>query len=796
MNKIYFQLIAATLLTLASRPVSAQEIREGVPQRPTAVVTNLQTGVVTTNEQNGVGVGGIEVNADQLEYFQTQQLIIGRGHVVIIRAQQRMMADFVKVHTDTQVAEARGNVILDRQGTVWRGEDLVYNFKTQQGEFGTFVAYYEPFFVRADDSQRVSTNEFLLHNATFTTCDGDDPKFYMRSNEARILDGTTLKAYSVVPYLYGVPFFWLPYWKRSLDPEDVTFYIEPGYSSHWGAFALTGYGFRLADNLRAVTHVDVRSMRGVGLGEDLHWKDPAPDIRVTFTNTIEVTNMVVTPQGTNMVLATTNQIRQTTYKDKKYEGMFSAYYVNDPNPFLHEYEDRTGMVTDQRYRLKLQDSRALTTNDSSLVDLNYLSDPYVLEDFLDDEFQAGVQPENRVSLMHNGGTYSAGLLANVRLNDFFQNINRLPEADLNVNQTELGDTPFYYESQNSAAFLQSVYPTTNGTPTAANYSAFRLDTTHTLYYPTRSFDFLSIIPRAVYDGTFYSKTYTTMTTTNVTVLTNMVVTPQGTNMVLATTNQVTQTVLNNGSGLRNLPQLGVETSFKAFKVLSDEPTGIGRDVGLRHIAEPYANYTYQPTPNLEPDELPQFDAVDQLTMQHNLQLGLINQLQTKRRGYPENLIDANVYTYWEIEKPAGSNDFSDVYTVTRVRPTDWLMMDFDAAYNPYTSQFDKFNTQIAILAEDESRLSLEYLYTENSQDQIATELMLFPRDHWSFKFYCRYDIANSQMQEHSYLLQHKNDCYGIGLGLRRLENETIVYCQLWLSAFPQMIANLGGGGTP
>jgi lipopolysaccharide assembly outer membrane protein LptD (OstA) len=737
------------LFTLALRPVAAQEIREGVPPPRGAV----------TNEQAGVGLGGIEVNADQLEYFQAQQLIVGRGHVMIVRGRERLTADFVKAHTDTQVVEARGNVTLDREGGVWRGEELTYNFKTHQGEFGAFAAYLDPFFVRADDSQRATTNEFVLRNATFTTCDGDDPQFYMRAGTARILDGVTLKAYGVVPHLWGVPFFWLPYWTRSLAPEAVTFYFVPGYSSRMGAFALTGYGYFLADNLRGITHVDVRTRRGVGVGQDLLWKDPQPE--------------------------------------RKYEGSLRGYYINDQNPFFDDDEKayRASTTRPQRYRVRLMDTRRLTDRDGLFMDANYVSDPYVLEDFFDEEFRHSVQPENRLSLMHRGDFYSAGLLANGRLNNFYENIDRLPEANLDVYQLKLGDTPLYYESQNSAAFLRHVYPESTDTNAPAypkDYDAFRMDSSHMLYYPTRHFNFLSVIPRAGYRGTYYSQTYTTITTTNISVLTNTVITATGTNQVLTTTNQLVQTLREQGAGLRNLPQLGVETSFKAFKVLDDGPTGIGRDRGLRHVAEPYADYTFQPTPNLRPDDLPQFDAVDRLDMENNVRFGMRNKLQTKRRGYVHNLVDADVYTYYRVEQAAPTdNEFSDIYTLTRLRPLDWLMVDFDAAFNPYNTEFDSFNTQLALLAEDESRLAIEHRYTKEANNLVSGELMLFPRDRWSFRVYGRYDVDDTQWQEHSYLVQHKNDCLGLGLGLRRLENETMFWAQLWLTAFPQMMADMG-----
>jgi lipopolysaccharide assembly outer membrane protein LptD (OstA) len=738
------QLIAAALALLALARAPAQEIREGLR-------------AAKTNEQASVGIQSVTVDADQMEYFQEQHLIVGRGHVVIERGNERLLADYVKVHTDTEQVEARGNITLDREGSVWRGEELVYNFRTHQGDFGAFVAFYEPFFVRADESKRVATNEFVLHNATITSCDGDDPQFKMQAGEARILDGSTLKAYNAVPYLFGIPFFWLPYWQRSLDPEIVTFYLVPGYSSRLGGFALAGLGYRLGNGVRGITRLDQYSHRGTGVGQDIIWKDPK--------------------------------------KDKKYEGILRGYWIDDANPFYHaNSEEREPTTTNQRYRLQLKHTQSLSDRDGMMMDANYLSDPFVMEDFFDKEYRNEVQPENRLSVMHRGDSFSAGLLANVRLNDFYENINRLPEANFEVNQLKLGNTPFYYESQNTAGFLQHVYPksTDTNSATRASYDAFRLDTLHTLYYPTRNFDFLNIMPRVRYEGTLYSKSYATQITTNLTVLSTPVITAKGTNTVLTTTNTITQTMVDNGAGMRHLPQFGVESSFKAFGVITEGPTGIGRDVGLRHVAEPYVNYTFQPEPNLLPGELPQFDAVDGLNMEHDIQLGMRNKLQTKRRGYVQNLVDFDVYTYYRFENPAGvTNDFSNIMSLTRLRPCDWLMLDLDATFNPYTSEFESFNTQFALFDEDASRIAVEHRYTKEINNLISLEIMLFPQDRWSFRVYGRYDLDNSQMQEHSYLIQHKNDCISVGLGLRRLDNETMVWLQFWLTAFPQMAADLG-----
>ncbi|MCX6995818.1 MAG: hypothetical protein NTV49_01720 [Kiritimatiellaeota bacterium] len=700
---------AALCLLLGALSASAQQIGEGLPPaRTPPAVTNAAV--------RAPGAAGIEVNADQLEFLQDTRTAVGRGHVVITRGADRMTADYAELRTDTEEAHARGNLTFDRAGQIWRGEELTYNFKTGQGDFGAFSSYTEPFFIRADESRRVSPNEFLMKNVTVTTCDGDEPQFYLQAKQAKIVNGITLKAYGVVPHLGGLPIFYMPYWTRSLEPEAMSFDLLPGYSSRMGAFVLGAASYKVATDVRGTTHLDYRAKRGVGFGQDFRWKDRAPE--------------------------------------QSYRGEARVYYLHDRQPFYDADEEayRQGTTDQQRYRLRLQDARSLSDRDGLYVEGNFLSDPYVVEDFFDNEFRNSLQPENRVSLMHRGDNYSAGLLLNGRLNDFYENIDRLPEASLDVYRMRLGETPFYYESHNTASFLRHVYPKntdTNAPATPdASYDAFRLDTGHTVYYPTRHFDFLNVTPRAGYRGTFYSKTYTTVISTNLVSVTNITTTATSTNSTITTTNQVENTLREMGASLRSLPELGVATSFKAFKVLNPGPTGIGHDVGLRHVAEPYADYTFRPKPNLEPADLPQFDEVDQLGMENDVRLGMRNKLQTQRRNAVHNLVDADVYTFYRVEKPPGtSNDFDNIYFLTRLRLVDWLMLDFDGVFDPYQGQFTSFNTQLAFLTEDQSRLAIEHRYTRDSLNLLSGELTLFPNREWSFRLYARYDLEGRQLQD-------------------------------------------------
>jgi lipopolysaccharide assembly outer membrane protein LptD (OstA) len=688
---------------------------------------------------------GTEVNAESLEYLDDRKMLIGTGSVVVQQGADTLSADYMTINTVSQDLYARGRVVFRSADRLWQGEELRYNLKTKEGDFGEFKAYVAPYYITAKESRRVSANEYELKHVTITTCPGDDPEYVVHAREATLKDGTRLRAKGVIFYYGIVPFFYLPSMARKLDAHDTYFEFVPGYSSRQGAFLLSAYNYRMTDALKGRTHLDYRTERGVGVGQDFLWRDP----------------------GTN----------------RNYEGGFQAYYADDNEPFRDaEDEEKYGdLVDNERYRLRLDHYHSLSDRDYTITELNYMSDPNVTRDFFDKEYRYEAQPENRATLTHRGDKYAAGLLLDGRLNDFYENVNRLPEVTLDAQRMRLGDSPFYYDTENSASYLERVYPDGSN---KEDYDAFRVDSRHTLYYPTRQFGFLNVIPRTGYRGTFYSDTISVGTVSNVVISTDS-------NNVSTVTNVTEVVVDEGGSDVRNLYEIGLETSYKAFKTW-DDLIVLNDGDGLRHVAEPYADYTYNPKPNLRPGELPQFDRIDQLDKRHDIQLGMRNKLQTRKRGFVHDIVDVDVFTFYRIETlTEEQEDFSDIYFDAELRLMDRWPIDFDGQYDPYSGEFRTFNTQLAYLFDDASTVSLEYRHRQDEQDLFSTELILFPNARWSFQLYGRYEAESNRIEEHSYFVQHTTDCVGYGLGFKQVDDDEQVWFHIWLTAFPQSSINLG-----
>ena len=290
---------------------------------------------------------GTEVTADSLEYLQDKKLMIGTGNVVVKQGADTLSADYMTLQTETQDAYARGNVVYRRGANVWQGQELKYNLKTRQGDFGQFNASIFPYFITAKSSKRISTNEMLLNDVTITTCAGDDPEYMIKAREARLIDNNRIKAKGVTLNYRGLPFFYLPKLARRLDAHDTWFEFVPGYSSRNGFYLLSAYNFRMGRQALGTTHVDYRSNRGFGVGQDFAWE-------------------------------ATNEL---------YSGNFSAYYADDDEPFKNaEEEAQYGAVEDnERYRLKLSDFHTVSERDYLITELKDLSDQNVVKEFVDEE---------------------------------------------------------------------------------------------------------------------------------------------------------------------------------------------------------------------------------------------------------------------------------------------------------------------------------------------------------------------------------------------------------------------------
>ncbi len=679
----------------------------------------------------------IEVDAEgAIDYDKTSGRITASDNVVITCGKDVLRADRVLVDINSGDAYALGNVMLMRGAEKMTGAKLHYNFRTRVSSMDAPTVESAPFQILADKVERTSDNTYALHNAKVTTCIYKHPHshYHVRAKNIKVVPNESLTAKGAVWYFGRVPCFYMPYWYQSLD-EQSGFRFYPGYRSQWGAYLLSSYRHRLSPHLQAEHRLDYRTERGLAVGEDLKWK-----VEDGF-------------------------------------GDLSLYYLDDDKPMPDDRPLDAALIESERYRMRLRHTQGFDERTQMRLQLEYVSDLTVRRDFFEREYRRARQPENYLALAHRREDFTVTALANMRLNDFYSNVNRLPEVSLDVFRRQLANSSVYYESESSVSGLERVWPEDSGDE---DYSAFRLDTSHMLYQPRQLDGWLNLIPRAGYRATYYTEAPETRTTG-------------------PTTNLVTTQVAGDAL-LRHAFEVGSEVSYKAFKTLV--PAGDGQPP-WRHVVEPYANYSLRFEPNVLPGELYQFDSVDTLGELHLFRLGVRNKFQTKRDSRAVDAADVNLYTTLQLNADDDDPVLDFIMLDSEFRPAAWMLLEIDGAYSLEDSLLARLNSRFSLIRKDLWRIGVEHRFRDSESNLLAADATLNPNREWGFNVFGRYEFEESRLEEQGGYVQRKLDCLGIRVGGSVLpgytrtdgterDDEYRVLLEIWLTAFPEV--GLGSGG--
>lgn len=658
----------------------------------------------------------IDISADNFT-VQEGGWVTATGNVLVRQADSQITADTIKVNKTTGEIVAEGNVILVREGQgATRSDRLEFNYKTGEGVTPGLDVEAGPFRVISKESRRLADGSYLLNDVQVTTCTNDPSSFHycVHAANALFMPEQFVVMNGASSYFMGVPFFYFPKVKRSLV-DHFGWRFVPGYETDWGAYLLSTYKRQLVDfggehhdSLDSYTHIDYRTERGFALGEDIGW------------------HFGDSSQGGHY-------------------GRIGIYGIFDDDPMNEDFdrEPQRDEVEDTRYRATLAHKSTLTESDTLAIRTSFFSDSYVMEDFYEDEFKELGQPESYATYTHIDEGWSGGIGVYQRANKFYDAVNRLPEIWLDVMNTQIGQTPFYYESESSGGFLKrdfADYDNSDNT-VADSYDSLRVDTRHTIYLPEKFFGFLSVVPRAAYRGTYYGTTYNEVKEEHF----------DGTNTTVSTRYD------DDGSGLRSLFELGFETSFKAYGLYEDEA---GR---IRHIVEPYINYTFIPEPNLRPFELPQFDSIDKLDKANFARVGLRQYLQRKVDNKTVNRIDADIYGIYDIEDANGESGLRTLGIDSEFRPTDSIKVELDATYDANESEIDYVDLWMTLWQGDRWEAAGEFYYRPDICAQYTGALKFNFSEQWGAKIYARFDSELSRMEEISGYLQYNLDCLSFRL---------------------------------
>ena len=563
-----------------------------------------------------------------------------RDNVAIHVGDTDIYADRAKYNSATHDVEVEGNVRIYRGIHLYVCESGIYNVDTKEIHARNMRGDYPPYFVAGEDIAVLSDNETIVKNGTFTTDDSADPSFHLRAKTVRIYENDRVVFQNVSFYIGKVPVFWWPYLYQSLD-DAFSFSISPAYLSSWGPSLLTQVTFPITDEIHGRVRLDYRVRRGEALGFETEVKHG---------------------------------------KDKESYAKLKTYFLQDQNPELNRTNLPRGSIPTSRYRVSFQD-RTYFTEDHDLyatVNVTKLSDAFVLQDFYQSEFRFDPQPDNVIAVTKTNPFYTLSAIGRFQANSFFDTTERLPEVVLDIKRHALFGGPIFYEGETGVADLHRNFARNSG---FEDYGTFRADTFHQLAYPNTYFGWLSVVPRVGFRATYYGETRDLGSTIFIPDDENPF-TPQFLRPNL------TQPVVSGGDAVRTVLNSGVEASFKLSRAWEDaQSRWLGLD-GLRHIIQPFTNFSYvsdsspdpasilqfdrfQPSTQLSPIDFPQFTSIDSIDDWKIWRVGVRNRLQTRRDDLTVSWLELETYIDVNFSNPFDKTQYSNLFNRLRFTPVPW-----------------------------------------------------------------------------------------------------------------------------
>lgn len=189
----------------------------------------------------------------------------------IIKGQTRMTADTACYKAVEDQVTAQGHVNMWRFGDRYKGDALQLQLDSGQGwllhpEYRLELNNAQG---KANRIDFISTDEAVVTDGTYSTCEGPNPDWYLKSDTLRLDSGRDVgQAGKTIVYFKGVPIIGTPAMSFSLSGARRSGWLPPvpGVSSKGGAELLVPYYFNIAPNRDLTIFPRLIATRGLQMG--------------------------------------------------------------------------------------------------------------------------------------------------------------------------------------------------------------------------------------------------------------------------------------------------------------------------------------------------------------------------------------------------------------------------------------------------------------------------------------------------------------------------------------------------
>lgn len=216
------------------------------------------------------------------------------GNAMLRRGDLVIKADRLEYDQSSNLAKARGNVLINRAGNVYEGPLLELQLDTYAGFFNQPRYHFltTDAHGQADRVDFIDDKRALIHNASYTTCrrlpgPGWMPDWILRAATISLDNEEDVgRATNALLSFKGVPLLPIPYLSFPLSDKRKSGWMPPtlGLDNVNGAEVAIPYYWNIAPNRDATFTPTVMSKRGVNLGSEFRYLEPdyAGQVRLDY----------------------------------------------------------------------------------------------------------------------------------------------------------------------------------------------------------------------------------------------------------------------------------------------------------------------------------------------------------------------------------------------------------------------------------------------------------------------------------------------------------------------------------
>ncbi len=706
--------------------------------------------LVGAQEEGTDAIPDLVAEGDQLEFRVEENLAIYRGNVKVNYQGFELHADEAHLNRETLDVEAIGNVRILHENAVTYGDHATGNLRTRGFEFTAFQGTFGKWTFKGTGASRTPDGAYTVRDVAMSMCED----WWLHASEVVHRENGDFRARNVTWRLMGAPLMYLPVLTGNTNDQLGSWRLRAGHQSDWGFYIMLARAWELGELGETELGIEYRTARGVALRNE---------------TTIRTENSFTEWLAYGML--DSDPLTERTINGQDYNNRFEA--------------------EEERYRLKLYHEQSFTPGLMFRGKIDAISDNDMLLEFFRDEYDIYPEPASFADLTYLDDRFILSAHYRQRVNDFFTSVERLPELRLDLPRQALLGSNLHYQGSTSFARLHAQWrdydlPRSDGAE-FDDYDAWRFDTLHMFYYPLR-LDWLNIVPRAGVRYTRYSdSSYSPLSDLQI----EQSFTADDPRADMNENGTVFNFDNDGGTLNRTLLELGTEISFKTSRTMHNYQSERWRIDGLRHVVEPYLNYTYISDPD-DREHIYYFDQVDRILETNMLRAGVKQRLQTRRNQRIYTL--ARLENYVDFHFDPQEDDLpreGDIGTVLQVNPVeqvslwleslvgydDWRMNVLNVGATYYHKDFWRVGLGYLLRNDYRSRYltsmgsdlteviseTIPHSYTENHNLQLTFGINLTPSVRFETQHY--FDLDRGELGQQMYQLTRESKCWETALRL-------------------------------